>query len=183
MKTLLLSALLALSMVVLAEIPVRPGILLLFLLDSILDSKAKRVRQVVGARLVQNSPRAEGSTSKTGNTIVGRSIELNAPADAPDATTADRLDELTVYKEHSLILMCSKSVHSSKNAAAVQSSPSRQGDCIPQETTTTDPIVGGSVAVAEDLLRMVRGYHPCCGLMQIVERAWGAVGEPISTLN
>jgi hypothetical protein len=182
LKTLLLSALLAFSMVVLAEIPVRPGIILLFLLDSILNSKAKRAGQVVSARVVQNSPLAEGSTSKTGNTIVGRIIELNATADAPDATTVYRLDELTVHKDHFLILMCSKSVHSSKNAVVVQASPSRQGDCIPQETATTDPIVGGSMAVAEDLLRMFRGYHPYCGLMQIVERAWARSGSQLAPL-
>jgi hypothetical protein len=127
----------------------------MLLLDSILSSKAKRAGQVVAARLVQNSPLAEGSTSETGNTIVGRTIELNATADATGATTAFRFDdcrghrpsrnqrphvavsgatksgwasaaedgELTAYKEHSLILLWSRSVPSSKNAVAVQAFP------------------------------------------------------------
>jgi len=103
LKALLLSALLVLSMAVLAQISVLPGIILMLLLDSILSSRAKRAGQVVAARLVQNSPRAEGFTSETGNTIVGRTIELNATADATGATTAFRFDEFTAYKKHSLI--------------------------------------------------------------------------------
>jgi len=71
-KALLLSALLVLSMAVLAQISVRPGIILLLLSDSILSSKAESAGQAVTARLVQNIPLAEGSTSKPGNTIVGR---------------------------------------------------------------------------------------------------------------
>ena len=147
-------------MAVLAQISVRPGIILLLLPGSILSSQAESAGQAVTARLVQNIPLAEGSTSKTGNTTVGRTIELNATADATGATTAYRIDEFTAYKKHSLIPICSRSVHSSKNAVAVQASQSRQGDCTPQETATTDPIVGGSVAVAEHLLRRFLSYHP-----------------------
>jgi hypothetical protein len=191
LKVPLLSTLLVFSIAVLAQISVRPGIILMLLLDSILTSKVKRAGQVVAARLVQNSPLAEGFTSQTGNTIVGRTIELNATADSAGATTAFRFDdcrghrpsrnqrphvavsgatksgwastaedgELTAYKEHSLILLCSRSVHFSKNALAVQASQSRQGDCTPQETAIADPIVGGSVAVAEHLLRRFLTYH------------------------
>jgi hypothetical protein len=153
-NALLLSALLVLSMAVLAQISVHPGIILLLLPDPILAGRA------VTARLVQNIPLAEGSTSKTGNTTVGRTTELNATADATGATTAYRIDEFTAYKKHSLIPICSRSVHSSKNAVAVQVSQSRQGDCTPQETATTVPIVGGSGSVAEDLLRRFLSYHP-----------------------
>ena len=156
LKALLLSALLVLSMAVHAQISVPPRIMLQLLPDSILSSNA----QVVTARLVQNSPLAEGFTSKTANTSVGRSIELNATADATGAATAYRFHEFTAYKKHSLIPMCSRSVHSSKNAVAVQVFQSHQGDCTPQETATTDPIVGGSVAVAEHLLRRFLSYHP-----------------------
>jgi hypothetical protein len=148
-NALLLSALLVLSMAVLDQISVHPGIILLLLPDSILT-----------ARLVQNIPLAEGSTSKTGNTTVGRTTELNATADATGATTAYRIDEFRAYKKHSLIPICSRSVHSSKNAVAVQVSQSRQGDCTPQETATTVPIVGGSGSVADDLLRRFLSYHP-----------------------
>jgi hypothetical protein len=169
LKALLLSALLVLSIAVLAQISVRPGIILLLLLGSIHSSKAESAGQVVTARLVQNSPLAEGFTSKTGNTIVGHTIELNATADAAGAMTAYRFDEFTAYKKHSTIPISSRSVHSSMNAAAVQASQSRQGDCTPQETATRDPIVGGSVAVAEDPLRRFLSYHPYC-LTQIVER-------------
>jgi hypothetical protein len=123
-------------MAVLAQISVRPGIILLLLPDSILSSKAASVGQAVTARLVQNIPLAEGSTSKTGNTTVSRTIELNATADATGATTAYRIDGFTAYKKHSLIPICSRLVHSSKNAVAVQASQSRQGDCTPQETQT-----------------------------------------------
>jgi hypothetical protein len=155
LKVPLLSTLLVFSIAVLAQISVRPGIILMLLLDSILTSKVKRAGQVVAARLVQNSPLAEGFTSQTGNTIVGRTIELNATADSAGATTAFRFDdcrghrpsrnqrphvavsgatksgwastaedgELTAYKEHSLILLCSRSVLSSKNAVAVQTFP------------------------------------------------------------
>jgi hypothetical protein len=158
-KALLLSALLVLSIAVLAQISVRPGIILLLLLGSIHSSKAESAGQVVTARLVQNSPLAEGFTSRTGNTIVGHTIELNATADAAGATTSYRFDEFTAYKKHSTIPISSRSVHSSKNAVAVQASQSRQGDCTPQETATTDPIVGGSVAVAEHLLRRFLSYH------------------------
>ena len=147
-------------MAVLAQISVRPGIILLLLPGSILSSKAESAGQAVTARLVQNIPLAEGSTSKTGNTIVGRTIESNATADATGATTAYRIDEFAACKKHSLIPICSRSVHSSKNAVAVQASQSRQGDCTPQETATTDPIAGGSVAVAEHLLRRFLSYHP-----------------------
>jgi hypothetical protein len=129
-NALLLSALLVLSMAVLDQISVHPGIILLLLPDSIL------AEQAVTARLVQNIPLAEGSTSKTGNTTVSRTIELNATADATGATTAYRIDGFTAYKKHSLIPICSRSVHSSKNAVAVQVSQSRQGDCTPQETQT-----------------------------------------------
>jgi hypothetical protein len=127
--------------------------------DSILSWKAESAGQVVNARLEQNIPLAEGSTSKTGNTIVGRTIELNATAGATGATTAYRFDEFTAYRRHSLIPICSRSVHFSKNALAVQASQSRQGDCTPQETAIADPIVGGSVAVAEHLLRRFLTYH------------------------
>ena len=65
----------------------------MLLLDSILSSKVERAGQVVAARLVQNSSLAEGFTSETGNTIVGRTIELNATADATGATTAFRFDD------------------------------------------------------------------------------------------
>ena len=160
LKALLLSVLLVLSIAVLAQISVRPGIILLLLLGSIHSSKAESAGQVVTARLVQNIPLAEGSTSKTGNTTVARTIELNATADATGATTAYRIDEFTAYKKHSLIPICSRSVHSSKTAVAVQASQSRQGDCTPQEPATTDPIVGGSVAVAEHLLCRFLSYHP-----------------------
>ena len=160
LKALLLSALLVLSTAVLAQISVRPGIILLLLLGSIHSSKAESAGQVATARLVQNSPLAEGFTSRTGNTIVGHTIELNATADAAGATTAYRFDEFTAYKKHSTIPISSRSVHSSKNAVAVQASQSRQGDCTPRETATTDPIVGGSVAVAEYLLRRFLSYHP-----------------------
>jgi hypothetical protein len=146
-------------MAVLSQISVLPGIILMLLLDSILSSRAKRAGQVVAARLVQNSPLAEGFTSETGNTIVGRTIELNATADATGATTAFRFDEFTAYKRHSLIPICSRSVHFSKNALAVQASQSRQGECTPQETAIADPIVGGSVAVAKHLLRRFLTYH------------------------
>jgi hypothetical protein len=156
----LLSALLVLSMALLAQISVRPRIMLQLLPDSILSSNAESAGQAVTARLVQNIPLAEGSTSKTGNTTVGRTIELNATADATGATTAYRIDEFTAYKKHSLIPICSRSVHSSKTAVAVQASQSRQVDCTPQETATTEPIVGGSVAVAEHLLRRFLSYHP-----------------------
>ncbi len=176
-----LSALLVLSMALLAQISVRPGIILLLLLGSIHSSKESAGR-VVTARLVQTSPLAEGFTSKPGNTIVGHTIELNAPADAAGATTVYRFDEFTAYKKHSTIPISSRSVHSSKNAVAVQASQSRQGECTPQETATTDPIVGGSVSVAEDLLRRFLSYHSYC-LTQIVERAWRTIGEPTSTLN
>ena len=88
LKALFLSALLVLSIAVLAQMSVRPGIILLLLLGSIHSSKAESAGQVVTARLVQNIPLAEGSTSKTGNTTVGRTIELNATADATGATTA-----------------------------------------------------------------------------------------------
>ena len=169
-------------MVVHAQISVPPKIMLQLLPDSILSSRPNRAGQVVTARLVQNSPLAERFTSKTGNTIVGRTIELNATADATGATTAYRFDEFTAYKKHSLIPICSRSVHSSKNAVTVQASQSRQGECTPQETATTDPIVGGSISVAEDLLRRFLSYHSYC-LTQIVERAWRTVGEPTSTLN
>jgi hypothetical protein len=182
LKVLLLSALLVLSITALAQISVRSGIKLLLLLDSILNSKAESAGQVVTARLVQNIPSAEGSTSKTGNTTVCRLIELNATADAAGATTAYRFDEFTAYKKHSLIPICSRSVHPSKNAVAVQASQSRQGECTPQETATTDPIVGGSIFVAEDPLRRFLSYHSYC-LTQIIERAWRTVGEPTSTLN
>jgi hypothetical protein len=148
------------EMTVLAQISVRPGIILLLLSDSILSSKAESAGQALTARLVQNSPLAERFTSKTGNTTVGHTIELNATADAAGPTTSYRFDEFTAYKKHSLIPVCSRSVHSSKNAVAVQASQSRQGDCTPQETATTDPIVGGSVAVAEHLLRRFLSYHP-----------------------
>ena len=145
-------------MAMFAQISLRPGIILPLLMDSILNSKTKRTGQVVTARLVQNSPLAEGSTSKTGNTIVGHTIELNATADAAGATTAYRFDEFTAYKKHSLIPISSRSVHSSKNAVTVQASQSRQDDCTPQETATTDPIVG----VAEHLLRRFLCYHSYC---------------------
>jgi hypothetical protein len=147
-------------MAVHAQISVPPRIMLQLLPDSILSSNAEIAGQVVTARLVQNIPLAEGFTSKTGNTSVGRSIELNATADATGAATAYRFDEFTGYIKHSLIPMCSRSVHSSKNAVAVQAFQSHQGDCTPQETATTDPIVGGSVAVAEHLLRRFLSYPP-----------------------
>ena len=164
MKTLLLldarllSAFLVLSRPMLDQISARPGIILLLLRNSILSSKAESAGQAVTARLVQNNPLAEGFTTKTGNTIVGHTIELNATADATCATTAYRFDEFTAYKKHSLIPISSRSVHSSKNAVTVQASQSRQDDCTPQETATTDPIVG----VAEHLLRRFLCYHSYC---------------------
>jgi hypothetical protein len=160
LKAFLLSALLVLCMAVHAQISVPPRIMLQLLPDSILSSNAESAGQVVTARLVQNIPLAKKSTSKSGNTIVGLTIELNATVDATGATTAYRFEEFTAYKKHSLIPMCSRSVHSSKNAVAVQAFQSHQGDCTPQETATTDPIVGGSVAVAEHLLRRFLSYHP-----------------------
>jgi hypothetical protein len=159
-NALLLSALLVLSMAVLAQISVRPGIILLLLPDSILSADAESAGQAVTARLVQNIQLADGSTSKTGNTTVGRTIELNATANAAGATTAYRIDEFTAYRKHSLIPICSRPVHSSENAVAVRASQSRRGDCTPQETATTDPIIGGSAAVAEHLLRRFLSYHP-----------------------
>src|ERR1700722_9900996 len=95
------------------QISARPGIILLLLRNSILSSKAESAGQAVTARLVQNNPLAEGFTTKTGNTIVGHTIELNATADATCATTAYRFDEFTAYKKHSLIPISSRSVHSS----------------------------------------------------------------------
>jgi len=151
-KVLLLSALLLLSITVLAQISVRPGIILLLLPDSIHSSKAESAGQIVTARFAQNSPLAERFTRKTGNTIVSRSIELNASADAAGATTVHRFDEFTAYKKHSTIPISSRSVHYSKNSIAVQASQSRQGDYTPQETATTVPIVGSSGSLAEDLL-------------------------------
>ena len=188
MKTLLLldarllSALLVLSIAVLAQISVRPGIILLLLPDSILSSKAASAGQVVTARLGQNSSLAEGFTTKTGSTIVGHTIELNATVDAAGATTAYRFDEFTAYKKHSTIPISSRSVHSSKNAVVVQASQSRQGDCTPQETATTDPIVGGSVAVAEHLLRRFLCYHPL--LSEQFSSAFGPrSGSQLASLN
>ena len=110
LTVLLLSALLVLSITVLAQISVRSGIKLLLLLDSILNSKAESAGQVVTARLVQNNPLAEGSTSKPGNTIVGRTIELNATADAAGATTAYRFDEFRptkAFAHHHMLKICS----------------------------------------------------------------------------
>jgi len=98
LNALLLSALLVLSMAVHAQISVPPKIMLQLLPDSILSSRTNRAGQVVTARLVQNSPLAGRFTSKTGNTIAGRTIELNATADATGATTAYRFDEFTAYK-------------------------------------------------------------------------------------
>jgi hypothetical protein len=92
-KVLLLSALLVLSITVLAQMSVHPGTILPFLQNSILSSKPNRAEQVVTVSLVQNSPLAEEFTRKTGNTIVGRTIELNATADATGAATAYRFDE------------------------------------------------------------------------------------------
>ena len=91
-KVLLLSALLVLSITMLAQMSVHPGIILPLLMNSILSSKPNRAEQVV-TRLVQNSPLAEEFTSETCNTIVGRTIELNATADATGAATAYRFDE------------------------------------------------------------------------------------------
>jgi hypothetical protein len=135
----LLSALLVLSRPMLAQISARPGIILLLLLDSIFRSKAESAGQVVTACLVQNSTLAEGSTSKTGNTIVSRTIESNATTDATGAATEYRFDESRP----------TKSIRSSpypqdlfiplKNAVAVQAFQSPQGECPPQETPTTDP--------------------------------------------
>ena len=161
-NALLLSALLVLSMVVLAQISVRPVIILLLLSDSILSSKAESSVQAVTAGLIQNIPLAEGSTSMTGNTTVGRTIELNATADDTGAATAYRIDEFTAYK-------------------GIRSSPYAQDLFIPlrmrccsgfsipsgrlhsPEIATTDPIVGGSVAIAEHLLRRFLSYHPTAG--------------------
>jgi hypothetical protein len=98
LKALLLSALLVLSMAVHAQISVPPRIMLQLLPDSILSSKAESAGQAVTARLVQNIPLAEGSTSKTGCTTVGRTIDLNATADATGATTAYRFDESRLTK-------------------------------------------------------------------------------------
>ena len=91
-KVLLLSALLVLSITMLAQMSIHPGIILPLLMNSILSSKPNRAEQVV-TRLVQNSPLAEEFTSETCNTIVGRTIELNATADATGAATAYRFDE------------------------------------------------------------------------------------------
>ena len=160
LKALLLSALLVLSMAVHAQISVPPRIMLQLLPDSILSSNAESAGQVVTARLVQNIPLAEESTSKSGNTNRRPHYRVKCDGGSTGATTAYRFDEFTAYKKHSLIPICSRSVHSSKNAVAVQASQARQGDCTPQETATTDPIVGGSVAVAEHLLRRFLSYHP-----------------------
>ncbi len=134
----------------------------MLLLDSILSSKAKRAGQVVAARLVQNSPLAEGSTSETGNTIVGRTIELNATADVTGTTTAYRFDESRPTKNIRSSPYAQDLFIPLKNAVAVQALQSRQGECTPQETATTGPIVGGSGAVAEHLLRRFLSYHPNC---------------------
>jgi len=132
-NAILLSALLVLSIAVLAQISVLPGIILLLLLGSIHSSKAESAGQAVTTRLVQNSSLAERFTTKTGNTIVSHTIELNAPADAAGATTVYRFDEFTAYKKHSTIPISSRSVHSSKNAVAVQASQSHQGNYTPQD--------------------------------------------------
>jgi hypothetical protein len=135
----LLSALLVLSMAVLTQISVRPGIILLRLPDFILSSKAESAGQVVTARLVQNNPLAEGSTSKPGNTIVGRTIELNATADVAGTTTAYRFDESQPTK-NSRSSPCAQDLFIPlKNAVAVQAFQSPQCECPPQETPTTDP--------------------------------------------
>lgn len=139
LKALLLSALLVLSMAVHAQISVPPKIMLQLLPDSILSSRTNRAGQVVTARLVQNSPLAERFTSKTGNTIVGRTIELNATADATGATTAYRFDEFTAYKKHSLIPICSRSVHPSKNAVAVQASNPVRASALPKRPRPQSP--------------------------------------------
>jgi hypothetical protein len=188
LKILLLSTLLVFSIAVLAQISVCPGIISLLRLDSILSSKAKRVGQVVAARLVQNSPLVEGFTSKTGNTIVGRTIELIATADATGATSAYRFDdcrgrgwasaaedgELTDYKENSLIFLCSRSVHSSRNAVAVQASPRRlhsprDRDHRPQSWAAQWP--SRNIYSA--------GFFAITLLSDaIVECAWRTIGEP-----
>jgi tRNA(Arg) A34 adenosine deaminase TadA len=178
-NALLLSALLVLSMAVLAQISVRPGIILLLLPDSILSSKAASAGQAVAAGLVQNIPLAEGSTSKTGNTTVGRTIELNATADATGATTAYRIDEFTAYKKHSPIPICSRSVHSSKNAVAVQASQSRQGDCTPQR-----PRLQARSWAALWPSRNSAGFLAITLPPDaIVERARRMIGEPTSALH
>jgi hypothetical protein len=156
----LLSALLVLSVAVLTQISVRPGIILLRLPDFILSSKAESAGQVVTARLVQNNPLAEGSTSKPGNTIVGRTIELNATADVTGTTTAYRFDESQPTKNCRSSPCAQALFIPLKNVVAVQAFQSRQGECPPQETPTTDPIVGGSVSVAEDPLRRFLSCPP-----------------------
>jgi hypothetical protein len=177
-KALLLSALLVLSMAVLAQISVRPGIILLLLSDSILSSKAESAGQAVTARLVQNIPLAEGSTSKPGNTIVGRTIELNATADAAGATTAYRIDKFTAYKKHSLIPICSRSVHSSKNSVAVQASQSRQGDYTPQDCDhrRNRARLRGRHGTSTPQVSRLSPLLPDA----IVERDWRTIGEPTS---
>jgi hypothetical protein len=160
LKALLLSALLVLSMAVHAQISVPPRIMLQLLPDSILSSKAESAGQAVTARLVQNIPLAEGSTSKTGCTTVGRTIDLNATADATGATTAYRFDESRLTKSIRSSPYAQDLFIPLKNAVAVQALQSHQGECTPQETATTDPIVGGSVSVAEDPLRRFLSYPP-----------------------
>src|SRR5258708_31177914 len=116
-----------------------PRIMGQFLPDSILSANAEIAGQVVTTRLVQNSPLAERFTSKTGNTIVGRTIELNATADATGATTTYRFDEFTAYKKHSLIPICSRSVHPSKNAVAVQASNPVRASALPKRPRPQSP--------------------------------------------
>jgi hypothetical protein len=138
----LLSPLLVLSVAVLTQISVRPGIILLRLPEFILSSKAESAGQVVTARLVQNNPLAEGSTSKPGNTIVGRTIELNATADVTGTTTAYRFDESQPTKNCRSSPCAQALFIPLKNAVVVQAFQSRQGECPPQRTPTTDPYRG-----------------------------------------
>jgi hypothetical protein len=180
LKALLLSALLVLSIAGLAQISVRPGITLLLLLGSIHSSKVESAGQVVTERLVQNSPLA-GSTSKTDNTIVSHTIELNATADATGATTAYRVDEFTAYKKYSLIPICSRSVHSSKNAELFRLPNLVRATALPNRPRPQTQIVGGSVAVAEHLLRRFLAITLLPDA--IVEHAWRTIREPTSSLS
>jgi len=179
-NALLLSALLVLSMVVLAQISVRPVIILLLLSDSFLSSKAESSGQAVTAGLIQNIPLAEGSTSKTGNTTVGRTIELNATAGATGATTAYRIDEFTAYK-------------------GIRSSPYAQDLFIPLRmwccsgfsipsgrlhSQRSRPQTRSWAALWPSRNTYSAGFLAITLLPDaIVERAWPTIGEPTSTLN
>jgi hypothetical protein len=128
----------------------------------------------------QHSPLA-GSASKTDNIIVSHTIELNATADATGATTAYRFDEFTAYKKHSLIPICSRSVHSSKNAELFRLPNLVRATALPNRPRPQTQIVGGSVAVAEHLLRRFLAITLLPDA--IVGHAWRTIREPTSSLS